>query len=144
MPDQASSLNTMDFMSMPGPMRRLLRMMLKKPVATYKELCEMTDAMPEDRRITREELDKTLVDLIEKGWLVKDEGKEAANPTYKIHLGAKEGSDQSRDVTRSTDDTRTRKREGPRMKDLWNAVDTTSDTDYRKRHKQGEQGKKQK
>lgn len=125
---KSERLSTLDFMSMPSAARRILRLMLRKPEVSYPELCEMVDALPEGKRISRAELDDALADLCEKAWILQDEADDVF--VYKINLGAKTGSD----VSRAGPEPTTPKRDSLAMKDLWDAVDSTSDTDYRKRH----------
>jgi hypothetical protein len=125
---KSDRLSTLDFMSMPSAARRILRLMLRKPEVSYPELCEMIDALPESKRISRAELDDALADLCERAWILQVEVDDVF--VYQINLGAKTGSD----VSRARPSPTTPKRDSLAMKDLWDAVDSTSDTDYRKRH----------
>jgi predicted transcriptional regulator len=134
-PQKLSSPSTFDLMSMPAPERRVIRIMLRKPVASYPDLCKIIDALPDHKRITRTELDKALAGLCEKGWLSREEVNDVY--VYKVNLGTKTGSDVSR-AGPSQKEKKERPRRGPSMSDLWDSVDSTSDTDYRKKHKDAE------
>jgi len=103
-------------LGMPDAARRIVRIMLRKPQMTYDEICAAMDALPEDKRASRTELDEALELLCQLKWLVKEQTTEA--PIYKVGIGAKPGSD----VTRAGP-----KREAgqTQIDQLWDAVDSS-------------------
>lgn len=123
-------MSTLDLMGASGTERRIIRIMLRKPKISHSELMKQLNELPEEKRPSAEAVQEALTDLCDKGWLVKDEGDEAT--IYKVNLSDKVGSDQSRAKPRPK--PKTESRPGPGMKDLWDSIDSTSDTDYRKRH----------
>lgn len=123
-----TNLSTLDFMSIPAASRRLLRILLRKSEISDADLRVLVAELPEDKRPTDSEYQEAIADLTGRTWIVEYEmdGK----PYYRVNLGSKVGSDESRtkpaDLGKDYD--------GPSMPELWDAVDTTSGTDYRKRH----------
>ena len=80
------TLNTLALMNLPSNVRRVVRLMLRsKGVMTYPALCEAIDAMPEDERLSRVELDEMLDALCRLGWFVRE--GEVQPITYKVNLG---------------------------------------------------------
>jgi hypothetical protein len=79
-------LDTLALMNLPSSVRRVVRLMLRnKGMMTYPALCEAMDAMPEDERLSRVELDEILDALSRLGWFVREGGVQPV--TYKVNLG---------------------------------------------------------
>ena len=116
-----SGLSTLDFMSLGGPARRILRMMLKNPEMTYSGLLEFAEGLTGSKSFSKDKLDEVLVDLVKDDYLVKE--VQDGEDVYKIRLSDKEGSDISRSGSRAEQRSTARTRSGPRMKDLWDTID---------------------
>lgn len=111
-----SAPSTLDMLGMPDAARRVVRILLRRPQMTYDEIRAAMDALPEDKRASRAELDEALALLCQLKWLAKEETAE--NVVYRVGIGAKPGSD----VTRAGP-----KREAgqTQIEQLWDAVDTS-------------------
>ena len=84
------ALSTLDLMSLPSPVRRVINLMLRKVQITYPELCRTVAALPEDKRLSQAELDEILDALCQVGWL--DQEQAGGVKTYKVSLSPKPGS----------------------------------------------------
>lgn len=83
-------ISPLDIAKLPPAMRKIMRVMLRELQASYPRMCEVVDAMPEQDRLTRAELDETLSSLTEQMWLIRIGEKEKA--IYKVNLRRKTGS----------------------------------------------------
>jgi hypothetical protein len=95
--EEGIPLNTLALMDLPSSVRRVVQLILRnKGTMTYPALCEAVDAMPEDRHLSRAELDEILDALCRLGWFIR-EGERPI--TYTVNLGHASGghaqSDQS-------------------------------------------------
>jgi hypothetical protein len=84
------ALSTLDLMSLPSPVRRVINLMLRKVKITYPELCKTVAELPEDKRISQAELDEILTALCQIGWLEQERSSDIK--TYKVSLSPKPGS----------------------------------------------------
>ncbi len=83
------ALSTLDLMSLPSSVRRVINLMLRKVEITYPELCKTVAELPEDKRLSRAELDEILAALCQVGWLDQEQSGDVI--TYKVSLNPKPG-----------------------------------------------------
>ena len=83
-------MSPLDIAKLPPSLRKIMRLMLRELQMGYPRMCEVMDAMPEQDRLTRDELDSALSDLTEQFWLIRIGKKEKA--IYKVNLRRKAGS----------------------------------------------------
>ncbi len=87
---EEGGITALDLVDLPPSLRDIMRLMLRRLEISYPDLCEVMDAMPEKRRMSRKELDSALNTLTRQFWLVRmGEGEKA---TYKVNLRRKAGS----------------------------------------------------
>lgn len=84
------ALSTLDLMSLPSPVRRVINLMLRKVKVTYPDLCKTVAELPEGKRLSQAELDEILAALCQVGWL--DQEQSGGVTTYKVSLNPKPGS----------------------------------------------------
>lgn len=84
------ALSTLDLMSLPSPVRRVINLMLRKVKVTYPELCKTVAQLPEDKRLSQAGLDEILDALCQVGWLDQEQSGDVI--TYKVSLNPKPGS----------------------------------------------------
>lgn len=83
-------ISAIDLADLPPALRKIMRLMLRKLQMNYPQLCDAMDAMPENERLTRADLDLSLESLTQQAWLIRlGEGVKAV---YKVNLKAKSGS----------------------------------------------------
>jgi hypothetical protein len=87
---EGEALSTLDLMSLPSPVRRVINLMLRKVKITYSELCKTVAALPENKRLSQAELDEVLDALCQVGWLDQEQSGDVT--TYKVSLSPKPGS----------------------------------------------------
>jgi len=87
-----AGLSTLDLMGSSPSVNRVVRMMLKKPQMTYRELLEIATQLPEEKRLSAQTLQEALDTLIGMGWLGKTgEGDDAV---YHVVLKPKASSSE--------------------------------------------------
>jgi hypothetical protein len=69
-PDKAG-LSTLDLMNSSPSVNRVVRVMLKKPQQSYRELLDTVTQLPEEKRLSAQVLEDALNTLIKMGWLGK-------------------------------------------------------------------------
>lgn len=83
-------ITPLDLVDLPPALRKIMRMMLREIQLDYNKLCEAMDAMPENERLSRKDLDESLSSLTDQSWLIRiGEGTKAI---YKVNLRKKAGS----------------------------------------------------
>ncbi len=83
-------ITALDLADLPPALRKIMRLMLRQLQMNYPQLCEAVDGMPENERLSRADLDRSLDDLTRQAWLTRlGEGTRAI---YKVNLKAKAGS----------------------------------------------------
>ena len=115
--NQPDGVNTLDLMSMSVPVRRIVRLMLRHRSLAYSEICAKLDELPEEKRISRADIDQALQDLCDLNWLERIDTGDVVS--YGIHIKPKEGSETSRAGDRDS----SKRRSSHTMQDLWDAVD---------------------
>lgn len=94
-------ITPLDLADLPPALRKIMRLMLREIQLDYKKLCETMDAMPENERLSRQDLDDTLSNLSNQGWLIRiGEGEKAI---YKVNLRKKAGSTLATGIWSSLD-----------------------------------------
>lgn len=87
---QEGGITPLDLADLPPALRRIMRLMLRELQMTYPRLREAMDGIPEQDRLTRDELDDSLSMLTRQFWLIRiGEGEKAI---YKVNLRRREGS----------------------------------------------------
>ncbi len=98
---QEGGITPLDLVDLQPALRRIMRLMLRELQMTYPRLCEAMDAMPEQDRLTRDELDDSLSTLTQQFWLIRiGEGEKAI---YKVNLRRKAGSTLAAGIWSSLD-----------------------------------------
>jgi hypothetical protein len=87
---KAGGITALDLADLPPALRKIMRLMLRKIQLNYSELCEAMEQMPDDERMSRVDLDKTLEMLVQQAWLIQIGANEQA--IYKVNLRRKSGS----------------------------------------------------
>lgn len=87
---EGETLSTLDLMSLPAPVRRVVNLMLRKVKVTYEDLCRTVAELPEDKRLSAAQLDEILDALCQVGWL--ELAQSGGVVTYRVSLSPKPGS----------------------------------------------------
>lgn len=83
-------ITALDLADLPPVLRKIMRLMLRELQMSYARMREAIEAMPEDQRLDKPELDKALEALTSQSWLMRiGEGERAI---YKVNLRKKSGS----------------------------------------------------
>ena len=94
-------ITPLDLVDLPPALRKIMRLMLRELQLDYNKLCETMDAMPENERLSRDDLDDALSNLAEQSWLIRiGEGQKAI---YKVNLRKKAGSTLAGGIWNSLD-----------------------------------------
>lgn len=110
-------VSTLDMMSMSVPVRRITRLLLRQSRMSYQEICEKLAELPEDKRLSDEEIDQALAELVDLDWLERIEDRDIV--VYQVQLKKKAGSD----VTRSDSSGVRHASVSGTMDQLWSAVE---------------------
>jgi predicted transcriptional regulator len=65
-------MSTLDLLGGSASINRVVKFMLHKNRMSYQELCDAVDNLPPDKRMSREELDTALAELVEREWLGRE------------------------------------------------------------------------
>jgi len=87
---QEGGITALDLVGLPPALRKIMRLMLRQLEMDYPKLCEAVDSMPEEDRLSRDDLQSALSTLTEQFWLTRIGQDEKA--IYKVNLRRKEGS----------------------------------------------------
>jgi len=83
-------ISALDLAQLPQNLRRVMRLMLREIEITRATIVEAIENMPEDQRLSHEELDEALKTLCQQGWLIcRGEGERL---NYAVNLRRKRGS----------------------------------------------------
>ncbi|MDH5506385.1 MAG: hypothetical protein OEZ02_04125 [Anaerolineae bacterium] len=100
--DDEGGLSPLDLKDLPSPLRKIMRIMLRKVEITSAELFVAVGEMPEDDRLNKDELLEVLKALIKQGWLITlGEGE---GMRYKVNLRRKRGSTLANSFWSALDD----------------------------------------
>lgn len=78
----------LDLVDLDPPLRKLMRMMIRKTKLTYLEIIDVVKG--EDDDFDQEDLNNTLANLVKRDWLIQlGEGERS---TYKVNLGRRRAS----------------------------------------------------
>jgi RsiW-degrading membrane proteinase PrsW (M82 family) len=101
--DDTSGISTAHMLTdLPAPERRLMRLMLRqRGGASRAELGDVVSKLPEDRRLTSDQVDTALDNLIKKGLLVRIE---EVPVRYRVELRRKAGLTLTEDIWAMLDD----------------------------------------
>ena len=83
-------ITALDLADLPPALRKIMRLMLRELEMSYPRLCEAMDAVPENERLSRSDLDYALDTLSQQAWLIRIGEKERA--IYKANMRRKAGS----------------------------------------------------
>jgi hypothetical protein len=95
-------ITALDLTELPGPLRKLMRLMLREIEMEYSNLCDAVEAMPEADRMSSAELDQALEELSKKNWLIRR--GEGDTVSYKVNLRRKASSTLSQSIWSTLDD----------------------------------------
>jgi hypothetical protein len=84
---EGEALSTLDLMSLPPSVRRIINLMLRKYQISYPDLCKTVADLPENKRLSQIELDEILDALCQVGWLDREQSGDVM--TYKVSLDPK-------------------------------------------------------
>jgi len=83
-------ITVLDLADLPPALRKIMRLMLRQTQMSYPDLRRSLEHLPEEERLTYENLDEALKKLTEQAWLIQiGEGEHAI---YKVNLRRKPGS----------------------------------------------------
>jgi hypothetical protein len=111
----STGISTIDMMGMPGPIRRIIRIMLRKSTLSYDGILEQVNKLPEEKRPSEKEVKEALDALVSMEWLHSYE--EDGETIYSVKMAKKVGSEESRSGTRQQPN------QSSTMGDLWGALD---------------------
>ena len=111
--DPSAGFSTLDMIHFPDPVRRIVRIMLRKAEISHEELHKTIQELPEEKRPSQEEVDESLDAMIKVGWLEQTEREGGKH--YRIDMGKKAGSE----VTRASPSQKTKST----MSKLWDTFD---------------------
>lgn len=83
-------MSTLDLLGGTASTNRVVKFMLHKNRMTYQELRDAVDQLPPEKRMSREDLDAALADLVKRDWLSKAE--EDGQAVYHVVLRSKQSS----------------------------------------------------
>jgi hypothetical protein len=111
--DPKAGFSTLDMIHFPAPVRRIIRIMLRKAEISHEELHKTIQELPEEKRPSEKEVEESLDAMIKVGWLERIE-RDGSNH-YRIDMGKKAGSE----VTRASPSQKTKST----MSKLWDTFD---------------------
>ncbi len=79
-----------DLLTLPPPQRRVMRLLLREVQMSYPDLVTAVSTLPTKQRLTTAELDDSLTQLTQAGWLIRLGQDELI--TYRVDLRRKPGS----------------------------------------------------
>jgi hypothetical protein len=98
---QEGGITALDLADLPPALRKIMRLMLRQLEMTYPQLVEAMSNMPDNEKLSQEELDEALNTLSKQFWLMRfGEGSRA---TYKVNLRRKAGSSLSTNIWATLD-----------------------------------------
>ena len=100
--DKEGGITALDLAGLPAPLRKLMRLMLRKIELDTPSLRQAVDAMPEKGRMEKAELDQALDELCKKSWLIRR--GEGDSVSYKVNLRRKASSTLMDSIWSSLDD----------------------------------------
>jgi hypothetical protein len=100
--DKEGGITALDLADLPAPLRKLMRLMLRKIELDTPSLRQAVDAMPEKDRMEKAELDQALDELCKKSWLIRR--GEGDSVSYKVNLRRKASSTLMDSIWSSLDD----------------------------------------
>lgn len=94
-------ITVLDLADLPPALRKIMKLMLRQLQMRYPQMSAAMDQLPEDERLTRDNLDKALEKLVEQAWLIQiGEGERAI---YKVNLRRKAGSKLGESIWQNLD-----------------------------------------
>ena len=94
-------ITVLDLADLPPALRKIMKLMLRQLQMNYPQLVTTIEQLPEDERLTRDNLDEALERLVEQAWLVQiGEGERAI---YKVNLRRKAGSKLGESIWQNLD-----------------------------------------
>jgi hypothetical protein len=100
--ESEGGITPLDLADLPAPLRKLMRLMLRKVELDYDSITEAVEGMPEADQMSKEDLDLALEELRKKGWLIKR--GEGESVSYKVNLRRKASSTLSGGIWGTLDD----------------------------------------
>lgn len=87
---QGQGIRPADLLTLPPAQRRVMKLLLREIQLSYPELKTAVSTLPTNQRLTQSELDTTLAELAEAGWLIRM--GQADLVSYRANLRRKPGS----------------------------------------------------
>jgi len=115
-------LSTIDLMSMSSGIRRITRIMLRKRRISHDEMVTEIAQLPEEKRLSEEELNSTIQEMLDLGWMFKEETEEGV--FYDVQMKKKEGSGVTHAVKPDNTEVDEGDVKGSTITKLWDAIDT--------------------
>jgi len=94
-------ISVLDLADLPPALRKIMRLLLRQTQMNYPQLAAAMEQLPEDERLTQDELDKVLEKLVAQAWLIRIGRGERA--IYKINLRRKAGSKLGESIWQNLD-----------------------------------------
>ena len=98
---QDGGITALDLVELPPALRKIMRLMLRQLQMTYPQLCESMQNLPENERMSPDELSQALDMLTKQYWLIRLGEDERA--TYKVNLRRKAGSTLAQNIWATLD-----------------------------------------
>ncbi|MBI5052737.1 MAG: hypothetical protein HZC38_18935 [Chloroflexi bacterium] len=105
-------------LDLPPQQRRIMRLLLRHAELTLVDLRKALDALPEDERLTSDEIDNAIKALIEQNWLIRLE----ANNVVSYKANFQRGSEKPGLRRRSA---------SPIARDVWDALEAKDKNELR-------------
>ncbi len=94
-------ISILDLADLPPALRKIMKLMLRQLRMNYPQLVAAMESLPEDERLTRVQLDETLMKLSEQAWLIQIGERERA--IYKVNLRRRVGSELGENIWQNLD-----------------------------------------
>lgn len=94
-------ITVLDLADLPPALRKIMKLMLRQLQMRYPQLSAAMDQLPDDERLTRDNLDKALEKLVAQAWLIQIGKGERA--IYKVNLRRKAGSKLGESIWQNLD-----------------------------------------
>ena len=112
---QDGGISPLDLAALPPRLRTIMRLVLREREMTYAGLCEATDKLAPQDKMTVEELDEALHELHGQGWLLRLGEEDAIS--YKVRLRRKRGSSLGGELWDALDSKIKSKEEGEKKEE---------------------------
>jgi hypothetical protein len=143
-PESDNAIKPTDLLALPGPQRKIMRVMLRMLSADHQEVLEVLNGLPPSERLNAREIEATLQVLVNNGWLVRSES--GGNVGYTIGqiqrtfaLSQDRPSPETSDHRKTTEIATERKRDDrrraglERINDFWGRLDPETEREMQEK-----------